>query len=109
MAEVPGPANAETRIDWLGRHGDVGLYRLEPRTGRKHQLRVHMAALGLPICGDPLYPQVISVPGVDDWSRPLQLLAAELSFVDPLSGQARHFASGLRLADRPPLVYPGQW
>jgi len=68
--EEPGEPNAETLVEHLG----DGLYRLTPRTGRTHQLRVHMAALWVPIMGDPLYPRVIDV-AAGDFSRPLQLLA----------------------------------
>jgi tRNA pseudouridine32 synthase / 23S rRNA pseudouridine746 synthase len=70
-----------------------GLYRLTPRTGRTHQLRVHMASLGLPIEGDPLYPDVIDV-APDDFSTPLRLLAQRLEFDDPLTGERRAFVSG---------------
>ena len=73
-----------------------GLYRLTPRTGRTHQLRVHMTSLGLPICGDPLYPNVIDV-AADDFSTPLQLLAQRIEFDDPLSGARREFVSSRRL------------
>jgi tRNA pseudouridine32 synthase/23S rRNA pseudouridine746 synthase len=86
--EEAGEPNAETLIEHLG----DGLYRLSPRTGRTHQLRVHMASLGLPIAGDSLYPNVIDV-APDDFSRPLQLLAHTLSFDDPISGQRREFVS----------------
>ncbi len=81
--EEPGEPNAETSVEHLG----DGLYRLTPRTGRTHQLRVHMASLGLPIVGDPLYPDVIDV-APDDFTRPLQLLAYRLEFEDPLSGSS---------------------
>lgn len=67
----PGVPNAETLVERIARDG---LYRLTPTTGRTHQLRVHMAALGIPIMGDPLYPNVISV-AAHDFSTPLQLLA----------------------------------
>jgi tRNA pseudouridine32 synthase/23S rRNA pseudouridine746 synthase len=86
--EEPGEPNAETLIEHLG----DGLYRLTPRTGRTHQLRVHMASLGLPILGDSLYPDVIDV-APDDFSRPLQLLAQRLEFVDPVTGERREFLS----------------
>jgi tRNA pseudouridine32 synthase/23S rRNA pseudouridine746 synthase len=69
-----------------------GVYRLTPRTGRIHQLRVHMASLGIPIYGDPLYPNVIDV-AVDDFSTPLQLLAQRLEFDDPRTGAHREFVS----------------
>ncbi|MGV0634241.1 pseudouridine synthase [Mycolicibacillus trivialis] len=90
--EEPGEPNAETRIDALG----GGRYRLSPHTGRTHQLRVHMASVGLPIAGDPLYPQVIEVAD-DDFSTPLQLLAHTLAFEDPITGQRRRFESRRRL------------
>ena len=86
--EEPGEPNAETLVEHLG----DGLYRLTPRTGRTHQLRVHMASLGLPIVGDPLYPDVIDV-APDDFSQPLQLLAHSLEFEDPVSGRQREFVS----------------
>ncbi len=90
---VPGaPVNAETRVELESVVGEHGIYRLTPRTGRTHQLRVHLHGLGIPIVDDPLYPVVRDVP-VDDFSRPLQLLAAELAFTDPVDGQARRFQS----------------
>lgn len=85
--EEPGEPNAETVVEHRG-----GLYWLTPRTGRTHQLRVHMASLGLPIVNDPLYPEVTDV-APDDFSRPLQLLAQRLEFSDPLSGRSRDFVS----------------
>ncbi|WP_077090338.1 pseudouridine synthase [Mycobacterium rhizamassiliense] len=93
----PGEPNAETLVELSpasGRrpHAPEGLYRLTPRTGRTHQLRVHMASLGLPIIGDPLYPNVIDVPA-DDFSTPLQLLAQRIEFDDPITGSHREFAS----------------
>lgn len=91
MREVDGPANARTRIDVIERGDHFWRYRLEPITGRKHQLRVHMAALGAPIVGDPLYPQLRDE--LEDFSEPLRLLARELRFVDPLSGGLRVFQS----------------
>ena len=84
----PGEPNAHTRIEPLG----GGRYRLTPRTGRTHQLRIHMAGLGLPIDNDPLYPEVVDVdPG--DFSRPLRLIAHRLEFDDPLTGERRCFVS----------------
>ena len=77
-------------------HLGDGLYRLTPRTGRTHQLRVHMASLGLPITGDPLYPELIDV-APDDFSQPLQLLAHSLEFEDPVSGQSTGVPQGRTL------------
>ncbi len=90
---VPGaPVNAETLIELEERDGDVGTYRLTPRTGRTHQLRVHLNGLGIPIVDDPLYPRVQDV-AIGDFSRPLQLLAREVGFVDPVDGSLREFRS----------------
>ncbi|HEY3437355.1 MAG TPA: pseudouridine synthase [Actinotalea sp.] len=90
---VPGaPVNAETHVELERQVDDVGIYRLTPRTGRTHQLRLHLLGLGIPIVDDPLYPVVKDVP-VDDFSRPLQLLAAQIAFTDPVDGQPRHFRS----------------
>lgn len=96
MREADGEPNSETRIDVIERGGEGWRYALAPVSGRKHQLRVHMAALGAPILHDPLYPQ-LSQPEPDDLERPLKLLARSLSFVDPLDGRERRFESGLEL------------
>jgi tRNA pseudouridine32 synthase / 23S rRNA pseudouridine746 synthase len=92
--EEPGEPNAETLVESIS---SDGLYRLTPRTGRTHQLRVHMASLGMPIYGDPLYPKVIDVP-VDDFSAPLQLLAQRIEFEDPVSWAHRDFKSRRQLS-----------
>lgn len=86
--EEPGEPNAETVIEAIG----PARYRLTPRTGRTHQLRVHMASLGVPICGDPLYPEVIDV-AEGDFSAPLRLLAHSIEFTDPVDGTPRRFVS----------------
>ena len=104
MAVVAGEPNAETLVELIARlAGQPALahYRLTPRTGRKHQLRAQMNALGLPIVGDRLYPELLPEPdpqAAPDWSQPLQLLARELSFVDPISGAPRRFTSRRQLA-----------
>jgi tRNA pseudouridine32 synthase/23S rRNA pseudouridine746 synthase len=94
--EEPGEPNAETLVELLS---PDGLYRLTPRTGRTHQLRVQMASLGLAIDGDPLYPNVIDVAS-DDFSAPLRLLAHRIEFDDPLTGARRRFVSARRLDPR---------
>lgn len=90
MREVAGEPNSETRIDVVRRGADTWWYRLQPVTGRKHQLRVHMAALGAPIHGDPFYPDLRD-RGQDDFARPLQLFAHALEFIDPITGGRRRF------------------
>jgi tRNA pseudouridine32 synthase/23S rRNA pseudouridine746 synthase len=95
--EEAGNPNAKTLLElfpargWYPQSAD-GLYRLTPQTGRTHQLRVHMASLGIPIYGDPLYPNVIDV-AADDFSTPLQLLAQRIEFDDPRTGARRAFES----------------
>jgi tRNA pseudouridine32 synthase/23S rRNA pseudouridine746 synthase len=101
MQVVAGEPNAETRIECLQRlDAGLALYRLTPLTGRKHQLRAQMAALGLPLVGDRLYPQLLP-EAPDDFRRPLQLLARSLRFVDPIDGRERCFKSAQRLVMAP--------
>jgi tRNA pseudouridine32 synthase/23S rRNA pseudouridine746 synthase len=103
MQTVHGAPNSETRIDVLDRDGDIWRYALEPVSGRKHQLRVHMATLGAPILNDELYPVLAMAEARgghdEDYSRPLKLLAKTLAFRDPLSGCARRFESRMTLRD----------
>ena len=103
-SEVDGDADAHTRITLLDTRGSgaerLGLYRLHPATGRTHQLRVHMNALGTPILGDDLYPEILNVtPG--DFARPLQLLAESIAFTDPVTDQPRRFTTRRTLEQWP--------
>ncbi|MBD0323783.1 MAG: pseudouridine synthase, partial [Aldersonia sp.] len=98
--EVPGEPNSETTIELIEVRGDIARYRLLPTTGKTHQLRVHLNTLGIPIIGDPLYPEILDV-AVDDYTNPLLLLARSVEFVDPYSGDLRRFESRRRL-DWPP-------
>lgn len=101
--EVPGEPNAESRITLCAADEarGLGLYRLEPHTGKTHQLRLHMASLGLPILHDPFWP-VLRDADPDDHDRPLQLLASSLELTDPLSGQPLRFESRRTLSEWPP-------
>jgi tRNA pseudouridine32 synthase/23S rRNA pseudouridine746 synthase len=96
MQEVEGEPNSETIVEMIEMRGELALYRLRPHTGRKHQLRVHMASLGAPIMNDAFYPLALPDKG-DDFTRPLQLLARSIAFTDPLTGAPRQFASERRL------------
>ncbi|MET0933321.1 MAG: pseudouridine synthase [Mycetocola sp.] len=91
---LPGePANSESLVELETLIDEThAVYRLTPRTGRTHQLRMHMLSLGIPIDSDPLYPLVREI-SVDDFAHPLQLLASELSFTDPVDGEHRRFTS----------------
>ncbi|MEZ7006470.1 RluA family pseudouridine synthase [Streptomyces sp. AD55] len=102
--EVPGEPNAVTRVDLLAHREEpaagtaLGRYRLRPGTGQTHQLRVHLSALGVPLLGDPLYPEVTAPVPAGDFRRPLQLLARELGFTDPVTGREHLFRSARSLA-----------
>jgi tRNA pseudouridine32 synthase / 23S rRNA pseudouridine746 synthase len=108
MQETEGEANSETVIDVIEERGGIALYRLRPVTGRKHQLRVHLAALGIPIINDAFYPDALPCKA-DDVSMPLQLLARSIEFQDPLTGRPRRFDSRrqLRRADDISAKPPG--
>jgi tRNA pseudouridine32 synthase/23S rRNA pseudouridine746 synthase len=95
--EVPGTPNAITHMDLLEVRGKLARYQLKPVTGQRHQLRVHMLALGLPILNDGLYP-TLTPEGEMDHAHPLQLLAKRLEFTDPVSGEARQFESARMLS-----------
>jgi tRNA pseudouridine32 synthase/23S rRNA pseudouridine746 synthase len=86
MKEIEGIPNSETKVDVIREMGDISLYQLTPLTGRKHQLRVHCAALGMPIMNDKLYPDEKPFQA-GNISNPLQLLAKSVSFQNPLTGQ----------------------
>ncbi len=96
MHEEDGEANSETLLDIIETQGELARYCLKPVSGRQHQLRVHMMSLGCPILNDPFYPELLPSKG-DDYSKPLQLLAKTITFVDPLSGESRFFETQLKL------------
>jgi tRNA pseudouridine32 synthase/23S rRNA pseudouridine746 synthase len=101
--ELDRPPNSESIIEMVRTHAGLGLYRLVPLTGRTHQLRLHMARIGAPIVNDPFYPELREV-GRADFSAPLQLLAADLAFRDPVDGSERRFVSRRRLS-----AWPAEW
>ena len=120
--EVEGLTNSETRVEilkYLDAAVDTSmgsaagspssshekpikpsaLYQLTPVTGKRHQLRIHMCALGIPIEGDQFYPEVLRGPEeIEDFSQALQLLAEKIAFTDPITGEEREFKSLLGLS-----------
>ena len=101
MQIVPGgPVNSESLIDLTERRDGIGLFRLQPVTGKKHQLRVHLCAIGSGIIDDPLYSDYSDLES-DDYDRPMQLLAHRLEFTDPVTGKQMEFKSRLSLSSFP--------
>ncbi len=105
----PG-ANASSRIELLqlgqNRAGRPVVHlQLTPHTGKTHQLRIHLAMLGLGIMHDRFYPQLLD-DAPDDFDAPLQLVARTISFTDPISGSARRFSSTRRLVEAPVSTVP---
>jgi tRNA pseudouridine32 synthase/23S rRNA pseudouridine746 synthase len=98
--EAPGPPNALTRLELLARDDGLGLFRALPATGKKHQIRFHLASLGFPILHERYSPELLPKTPVD-FDRPLQLLALRLAFRDPFTGESRVFVSRRRLACAP--------
>ena len=96
MREVAGEPNSETAVDVIEVIDGVARYRLRPHTGRKHQLRVHMASIGAPILNDAFYPDA-RPEQFDNFAQPLKLLARAIAFDDPLTGQRRSFESARSL------------
>src|SRR6266496_5700119 len=100
MKEVDGEANSETCIEVIEVMDSMTRYKLIPVSGRKHQLRLHLASLGIPITNDRIYPEIKfsrEFDSEDHFSSPLKLLAKSISFRDPLSGHERYFESGRKL------------
>jgi tRNA pseudouridine32 synthase / 23S rRNA pseudouridine746 synthase len=101
MRCVSGLPNTHTdliAIEPLAQHPSIAQYTLRPRTGKRHQLRVHMLGLGVPIIGDGIYPEFLPERDISTLShKPLQLLAQSLALTDPITGQALHFESQRRL------------
>lgn len=98
MHIVEGQANSHSRIRCLQCSNDKALFELNPITGKTHQLRVHMQSLGWPLLHDVYYPKLRQPVRLDDYSKPMQLLAQQLEFVDPITQQSRSFSSNTELS-----------
>jgi tRNA pseudouridine32 synthase/23S rRNA pseudouridine746 synthase len=96
VREIDGAPNSETYLELLEVAGESARYGLSPLTGRKHQLRAHCAALGIPIYNDMIYPRLLA-KNSDDYAKPLQLIAKSIAFRDPISGEQRSFTSARTL------------
>lgn len=98
MIEEEGEPNAETKIELAHIKNDLAYYILHPVTGQKHQLRVQMSALGIPLLNDRIYPELLLRPDIEnDFSHPLKLLAKLIEFIDPITGKRRQFESKQQL------------
>ncbi len=98
MHEIEGEPNSDTLIELIDKKQPWAKYRLTPGSGKKHQLRCHLNALQIPIKNDQIYPLLTPYQEYDlDFSKPLQLLAKEISFLDPLTSAARFFISSQKL------------
>jgi tRNA pseudouridine32 synthase/23S rRNA pseudouridine746 synthase len=89
---VPGTFNARSKINLVEVREELGRFVLHPETGKTHQLRLHMAGIGFGILHDRYYPD-LQDEREDNFDTPLQLVAKELRFRDPLTGKMREFAS----------------
>ena len=101
--ETDGPVNARTRVRQIESGDGWVRVALEPLTGKRHQLRLHLARIGAPVVNDRLYPDVRTTPGDVARHPPLLLLARGLEFIDPVSRRPHRFLSARRL-DPPPHV-----
>lgn len=90
--------NAETRVELLEELGPCCLVACHPRTGRRHQIRVHLHAAGIPIVGDQIYGAK-NAPPLPDGAPALRahgLHAAGLEFDHPIHGRTMKFEAPLR-------------
>jgi len=97
MRVTEGEPNSDSVIRCVQQTTQKALFELNPITGKTHQLRIHMQTLGWPILNDKYYPQ-LQPESADNYSAPLQLLAKELQFTDPITQQSRQFSCNNNLS-----------
>jgi tRNA pseudouridine32 synthase/23S rRNA pseudouridine746 synthase len=96
MKNSDGPINARTLIRKIGEKDDLIKFRIEPLTGKGHQIRLHLQIIGSCIINDRYHPKLLpEMP--DNFKNPLQLIARKLEFVDPISGERFMFRSSRKL------------
>lgn len=96
MQSCQGEVNARSKMHLIRIKGSQALLQLHPMTGKKHQLRIHLSDLGLPIINDRYYP-TLRVKTADAYDQPLQLLSKSITFCDPISGVEMFFESDRNL------------
>lgn len=96
MEITEGKLNSHSQVNCLETREKTGLFQLQPVTGKRHQLRLHMASLGFPLMNDRFYPE-LQDESADIFTQPLQLLAKKIDFTDPVSGEVRSFISDRKL------------
>lgn len=97
MHIVEGEVNSHSLIRCVQHNSQKALFELNPISGKTHQLRLHMQSIGWPLMNDNYYP-ALTPSAPDDFSKPLQLLAQQLAFIDPITQQKRHFNSNTELS-----------
>jgi 23S rRNA pseudouridine1911/1915/1917 synthase len=91
---TPGAGKeAVTHVEVVERLPGYSVVACRLQTGRTHQIRIHLAEKGHPVCGDKVYRGKMAGPSVRDASGAprLALHAAELGFVHPASGETLHW------------------
>jgi 23S rRNA pseudouridine1911/1915/1917 synthase len=88
---------ATTHIRPLDQLPGYTMIECQLETGRTHQIRIHLAEQGHPVCGDKLYHQPLFQKPIPDTSNAprLALHAADLGFTHPITGEEMHFSSPL--------------
>lgn len=92
MKVEDGKINSESYIELMNIKKDFYKFKLVPKTGKKHQLRIHLGVCGFKIINDRYYPDLLEQKPID-YNKPLKLLAKRLSFKDPITKKELSFKS----------------